>query len=64
MGDRYVPRYVILRPAASGAPRQLELVPRHREDGYSEPFVVQFRVSDDLAPGRYEVFAHKNSGSA
>lgn len=64
VGDRYVPRYVFLRPAAGGAPRELELTPRHREDGFSEPFVVPFRVPDDLPPGKYEVFAHNNSGRA
>lgn len=62
VGDRFVPRYVFLQPAAGGPPEPLEIVPRHREDGHSEPFVVQFRVPEDLAPGPYQVFCHTNSG--
>ncbi len=61
-GDRYVPRYVYLR-AVGGAAVQLAEEPRHKEDGVSENFCVQFRVPPDLAPGDYEVFVHNNSGN-
>ncbi len=60
-GDRYVPRYLFLR-AKGDEPRQLDEVPRHKEDGFSETFCVQFRLPADLEPGEYEVFLHNNSG--
>jgi len=61
-GDRYVPRFVYLRPTG-GEAVQLPEEPRHKEDGVSENFCVQFRLPPDLAPGDYETFVHNNSGN-
>lgn len=62
IGDKYVRRYVFLRPKG-GRPVSLEEVPRHHEDGVSENFCVQFRVPPDQPAGDYDVFVHNNSGS-
>jgi len=61
-GDRYVPRFVCLHPLG-GTTVQLAEEPRHKEDGVSEDFCVQFRLPPDLATGDYEVFIHNNSGN-
>lgn len=61
--DRYVPRYLFLRPKG-GKPVELQEVARHKEDGVSEQFCAQFRLPVDLSPGEYEVFLHNNSGGA
>ncbi len=60
-GDRYMPRFVYLRPVG-GAAMRLSEETRHREDGVSENFCVQFRLPPDLPPGDYEIFLHNNSG--
>lgn len=60
-GDRYVPRYLFLR-GADGKTVRLDEERRHKEDGFSENFCIQFRLPADLPPGDYVVFAHNNSG--
>ena len=61
-GDPYVKNHVFMRPAAGGDSIELPQVKRHREDGISENYHIQFQLPVETVSGRYLVFAHSNSG--